>query len=129
MISPSRFLDDTFKKLKVNTEISRKFLEDVKKYGKVEHPHFPHVYKSYRGKRVLGAHGHIVEVGWGIIAEVSEEEALGPLAIMKKILIVMSLVIIAVAGFIGFFCIKTHNETDTKIAKRSGDNRKRKFEL
>ena len=115
MISPSRFLDSTFKKLKVNTEISQKFLEDVNKYGKVEHPHFPSIYRSYRGKRVLGVHDHIVELDWGIIAEVSEEEALGPLAIMKKILIVMSLVIIAVAGFIGFFISKRITESIRRL--------------
>jgi len=115
MISPSRFVDETFKKLKINTEISRNFLGDVKKYGKVEHLHFPKIYEDYMGKRVLGVHAHIFETGWGIIAEISEDEALMPLVKMKKILFVMSLIIVIIAGIIGHSVSKRITESVRKL--------------
>ncbi|MBU1895068.1 MAG: cache domain-containing protein, partial [Candidatus Omnitrophica bacterium] len=58
MISPSRFLEDTFKNTKVDTTSTRKYFEDVREFGDTKHPHIPFIHADYRGKKVLGVHDH-----------------------------------------------------------------------
>ena len=100
-ISPFRFAEDAFKKIKIDSEIMYGYLDDIKKYGEKEHQHYPEIYRDYRGVKVLGVHDHIHSTNWGIIAEIDEKEVLEPLEVMKKILIVMSFLIVFVAWMIG----------------------------
>jgi len=106
IISPSRFIGETFRKLKIDTEATRKYFKDLGEYKNGKHPHFPDIYEDYRGVKVLGVHDHISGANWGIIAEIDEEEVLEPLAIMKKILIAMSFIIVLIAWLIGFLVSK-----------------------
>ena len=83
MITPSRFLEDVFLKVKVDTENARNCLRPK---DKDEHEHGAEgafVFPDYRGVPVLGTHRYIEEMGWGLLAEIDEQEALAPLAAMK----------------------------------------------
>ncbi|MCD6298639.1 MAG: response regulator, partial [Deltaproteobacteria bacterium] len=83
MITPSRFINDTFLKLKVDTENARKCLDDVSKFGTKTHEHEAFIYTDYRGIEVLGVYNHVPEMQWGLIAEIDKSEALAPLNKIK----------------------------------------------
>jgi PAS domain S-box-containing protein len=103
MITPSHFIKDTFLKLKVDTENTRKCLEDFKKFGVKPHEHEPLIYTDYRGVRVLGFHDHIPEMQWGLLAKIDEPEALAPLKRIKAIFLIIILFVPLVAWLIGIF--------------------------
>ncbi len=89
MITPSRFIKDTFLKLKVDTENTRKCFEDIEKFGSKSHPHVPLTYRDYRGVKVLGIHDHIPQMKWGLLAEIDASEALAPLAKIKLLFVII----------------------------------------
>ena len=101
MITPSRFKEDTFLKLKVGSENSRAFLEDVKKFGSKPHLHVPFTYMDYRGVEVLGIHEHIPRMAWGLLAEIDAKEVLAPLDKLKIIFVVVMLLAPVGAWLIG----------------------------
>ncbi len=104
MITPSRFAEDTFLKLKVDTENSRECLQDIKEFGTKPHPHHPIIFKDYRGIKVLGIHQHIYRMQWCLLAKVDTSEIFAPLDNLKMAFIIIVLLLCAgtwiVAGFI-----------------------------
>ena len=97
MISPSRFKEDVILKQKVETENARHSIEHSHK----EHMSMPKqisVFPDYRGKNVLGTHEPILEMRWGLLAEIDQEEAFAPLAGMRflsaALLIIVSIVVV-----------------------------------
>ncbi len=92
MITPSRFTEDTFLKLKVDTENARACLADVVAMRRgllaEKHEHEAKVFVGYRGVRVLGVHAHVPEIGWGLLAEIDASEAFAPLAKLRSALVV-----------------------------------------
>jgi len=103
MITASRFINDTFLKLKVDTENARKCLEDFRKFGKKPHEHGAFIYTDYRGIEVLGVHDHVPEMQWGIIAEIDKSEALAPLHIIKVAFLIVLLFVPLAAWVIGIY--------------------------
>jgi len=103
MITPSSFRKDTFLKLRVDDENTRKAFEDIEKFGQKGHKHNPFVYTDYRGVRVLGTHDHIFSVQWVITAAIDEKEVLAPLRKVKFLLIFNIIVIPILAWLIGIF--------------------------
>jgi PAS domain S-box-containing protein len=103
MITPSRFKKDTFLKLKVDTENTKKCLEDFKKFGVKPHEHEPLIYTDYRGFRVLGLHDHIPEMQWGLLAKINESEAFVPLKRIKAIFLIIIVFVPLVAWLTGIF--------------------------
>ncbi|MFH1394635.1 MAG: ATP-binding protein [Candidatus Omnitrophota bacterium] len=101
MISPSRFLEDTFLKLKVDTESTRKYFEDVRIYKDTSHPHIPFLAKGYRDVLVLGEHDHLNSMQWGVFAEIDETEALMPLKIMRNVIAGTVLIVPLIAWILG----------------------------
>ena len=89
MITPSSFIKDTFLKLKVDTENTRKCLEEIRKYGVSQHEHEALVYTDYRGVKVLGVNEYIPEMKWGLLAEIDKSEALAPLKKIKVTLLII----------------------------------------
>ena len=79
MITPSRFVNDTFLKLKVDTENARNY------FG--EHEHGVVIYKNYMGTEVLGAYAHVMDMRWCLRAEIDVEEALAPVTRLKQTLL------------------------------------------
>ncbi len=94
MITPSRFLNDTFLKLKVDTEIARDCLADMAAMRReqlpVEREHPAIVFADYRGKSVLGVHNHVSEMQWGVLAEIDASEAFAPVARLRTALLLFA---------------------------------------
>ena len=103
MITPSRFIKDTFLKLKVDTESTRKCLDDFKKFGVKTHEHEVFTYKDYRGVKVLGVHDHIPDMQWGLLAEIDESEALAPFKRIKATLLIIIFFVLLAAWLAGSF--------------------------
>lgn len=84
LISESRFLRGKNKGILtqiVDTENSEKCLSDIKEKIIDTEPHTyqndPILFMDYRGENVLGAHDIVSEMGWCVLAEIDESEALG----------------------------------------------------
>ena len=106
MITPSRFIKNTFLTLKIESENARNCLEDIGKISPTPHEHDALIYKDYRGITVLGVHDHIPEMQWGLIAKVDESEALAPLNSLKLTFITIILLIPLVSWLVGIFISK-----------------------
>ena len=101
MITPSRFVKDTFLKQKVDTENIGKSFKDIKKFGTEPHKHEAFLFTDYRGLKVLGIHDHIYEMQWCLCAEIDEKEALAPLAAMRLIFIIITCAVIVAVWIVG----------------------------
>ena len=89
MITPSRFNEDTFLKQKVDTVNFRKCLMHKGEKHVLSQEKIVSVFPDYRGVMVLGAHEHLPEMQWSLLAEIDEKEALAPLATIKLIFIII----------------------------------------
>jgi len=89
MISPSRFVNDTVLKQRVDVEHDK---------NNDYHPGFVESFstQNYLDENVLRIHTHIPEMKWCVIADVSKEEALAPIAELNNtiFIITFSLIII-----------------------------------
>ena len=93
MITPSRFMKDTFLKLKVDTENSRTALEHFTDLRGKHVEHKSSVFMNYRGISILGAHAIIPEMRWCLLAEIDESEALAPLKKLALLFLIIFLFI------------------------------------
>jgi len=104
MITSSRFLEDTFLKLKIDTENSRDCSMDYEKYDAEEHEHETKIFLNYIGVKTFGIRGHIPEMGWCLLTEISEEEALGNLQkSILNIFMIATIIVITIASLAGLF--------------------------
>ncbi|MFH1996349.1 MAG: PAS domain S-box protein [Candidatus Omnitrophota bacterium] len=103
MITPSRFAKDTFLKLKVDNEGTRKAFEDIEKFSAKPHLHEPLMYTSYRGHKVLGWHDHIYEMQWVFIAEIDESEVFAPLVGLKTVFVLTVIFVPIAAWLMGIY--------------------------
>ena len=81
-------------------------------------------FKDYRGVSVLGAHAHIPEMGWCVLAEIDEEEELKEL--QQELLKVSLFVLIGLIVLVGIFVfiadrilMNVNRTTTRKKASRS----------
>jgi len=100
MITPSRFVNDTFLKLYDNTKNTRQYLEDYKRIGIKEEVRKPLVFKDYRGVTVLGVGYNIPEVKWCLLAKIDESEAFAPLTKMKILFVVVVVLLIPLVAWL-----------------------------
>ena len=122
MITPSRFLNDTFLKQKVDTFHSGSTPEDVKYLAGYEHE--VALCNNYAGVEVIRAHAHIPEMGWTLVAEMSTEEAFAPVARIgdTMLLILVGLLLlgmtsaILISGTITEPIVRLHHGTEEIIA-------------
>ena len=103
MITPSRFIKETFLKQKIDSENIRKYSEGSGKSGAKPHEHKPVIFRDYRGIRVLGMYCYIPEMQWFLFAQIDESEAIAPLNTIKVTLIIIILFIPMAAWIIGGF--------------------------
>ncbi|MEA2052628.1 MAG: ATP-binding protein [Euryarchaeota archaeon] len=120
MISPARFANDTFLKLKVDTGHSGVELEDVKYLGTYEQEHEVVSSKNYLDRAVIRSHAHISDMGWVMVVEVREEEAFAPVAALTRmmllfltiLLVVSTILVILLSRAITKPIVKLHNGTE-----------------
>lgn len=91
MITPSRFIDDTFLKQKVDTENARNCLAHKDKRD-IGHKAIK-IFNDYRGVKVLGTYIFIKEMKWGLLAEIDEEEAFAPIAALTHTMVLILIVL------------------------------------
>jgi signal transduction histidine kinase len=89
MITPSRFVNDTFLKQKVDTENAVNCFR--------EHENGVVICKNYMGTEVLGVTEHILNMDWCLLAEMDEEEAFAPVTWLTQTLLSL-FAILSVAG-------------------------------
>jgi len=102
MITPSRFLKNSFLKQRVDTDNFRDCL--LHRHQTVEYDNRqerPDIALNYRGQRVLGAHAYIPEMQWCVLSEIDEKEALAPLAQIRLIFIFILLFVPSLAYLLG----------------------------
>ena len=97
MITPSRFTDDTFLKQKVTTGHLGGEPKNLKDIGEGEYGHELITCKNYLGTDVIRTHTHIDEVGWTVIAEMSEEEAFAQVTRLTRMMLAI-LAVLVVGG-------------------------------
>ena len=101
MITPSRFIKETFLKQKIDNENRKEALSDVKKLGDKPYLHHTFSYKNYRGITVWGVHDYITEMNWFLFAEIEEKEALEPLTLLQLLLLGMFIITPLLAWLLG----------------------------
>ena len=103
MITPSRFLKETFLKQKVDT-LNLKDCQAHKNEG------YPQRGKkeitaalNYRGVMVLGAHEYLPKMQWSVLGEIGLREAYLPLAKIRRLFAAILLLVLAVSWLTGAF--------------------------
>ncbi|MCX6993037.1 MAG: PAS domain S-box protein [Kiritimatiellaeota bacterium] len=90
MITPSRHVQDTALKQKVDTEgVRQAFLHQDTRF-------IPNVFLDFRGISVLGAHGYIPQMQWVVIAKIDAKEAFAPLIGLRWIFLIILFVMFLV---------------------------------
>jgi PAS domain S-box-containing protein len=82
MITPSRFVDDTFLKVKADSKKVREWLSDGEE---IERPEIER-YENYRGQMVIGAHRTIKDMDWCLLAERDAKEPFVPVDVLVTML-------------------------------------------
>ncbi|MBE9592445.1 MAG: HAMP domain-containing protein, partial [Proteobacteria bacterium] len=98
MITPSRFVNNTLLKQKVDTSESRECHELSEEEEEREREEIE-IYENYMGKMVLGAHYKIKGMNWCLLAEINEAEAFAPVTMLTHTLLSV-LAIVSVLGII-----------------------------
>jgi PAS domain S-box-containing protein len=103
MITPSRFLKDTFLKQKVDTLNYENCLLHQKDKSLSKEKKHVGIGQDYRGVTVLGTHDYIAEMDWCLLAEVDREEAVLPLLKIRIIFIIILVTVPFIAWLLGAF--------------------------
>jgi len=104
MITPSRFLEDTFLRKKVDTaNYNASLLHKDKDIHELGDKYRISIAPDYRGVIVLGSHAYIPEMQWSLLAEIDEKEAFEPLMQINLILAAVLVLVPAAAYFLSAF--------------------------
>ncbi|MDM8567951.1 PAS domain S-box protein [Thiotrichales bacterium HSG1] len=118
MITPSRFMDDTFLKLKINTLEAKTCLAMSIEEHKTKRIKI-HRYQDYRGKSVLGTHSYIDKTGWCLLAEIDAEEAYAPVHRLVRLMTLFFIILLVVSGVITFFTSRKITNPILKLHHRA----------
>ena len=116
MITPSRFIEDTFLKYKIDTSESREWLELTEGEEKIEREEID-IYQDYTGKMVIGTHHRINEMNWCLLAELCKEEAFAPVARLTYWLLIILLILLALGIIVSIFVARTFTAPIIKLRK------------
>ena len=98
MITPSRFINDTFLKQKINTETTWDWFRAIELFE--AHEHEAVIYKNYLGSEVYRVYVHIPGMDWCLVTEISEEEAVAPIAeLTRRMLSILAFILIIGVAF------------------------------
>jgi len=118
MITPSRFLDDTFLKQKVNSQEAREWLELSEEEQKAEHAEMD-IYENYRGELVIGTHRTIKGMDWCLLAEIEIEEAFAPVNRLLQVISIFFIMLLGVSSLLAFFTAKNITRPIIKLQRRA----------
>jgi len=117
MITPSRFMDDTFLQMKVDSLKSRECLELSEQEDKVKQAKIES-YEDYRGELVIGTYSTIKGMDWCLLSEIDAEEALAPVNRLVRLMTLFFLALLAVSGILAFFTAKNITCPIVKLRNR-----------
>jgi methyl-accepting chemotaxis protein len=103
MITPSRFLKDTFLKQKVDTENSRSCFKYRDKGGACNVKHYMIISPDYRGVMIAGSNAYIPEMQWSLLSNINTDEALEPLRKITALFLIILLGAPVAAWLFGLF--------------------------
>ncbi len=112
MITPSRFKDNTFLKLKINS------LEAKKCFIATEFNNI-NIYTNYRGESVIGTHRPIQGMNWCLLAEIDTKEAFAPVNKLVKLMIWFFLLLLIIGSIITTFISQNITRPILKLHRRS----------
>jgi signal transduction histidine kinase/DNA-binding NarL/FixJ family response regulator/HAMP domain-containing protein len=118
MITPSRFVDDTFLKLKVDSLGARECFGLSKKEPGTELAEIES-YEDYRGELVIGTHRAIKGMDWCLLAEIDAEEAFAPVNRLVRLMGLFFTVLLGVSGILTFFAAKKITRPILKLHRRA----------
>jgi len=116
MITPSRFIDDTFLKYKIDTPESREWLELSEQEEEIEREERD-IYTSYYGKEVIGTHYKIEGINWCLLTEISEKEAFASAARLTQIMLLILAILLAMGIITSVFISRTFTAPILKLHK------------
>jgi len=116
MITPSRFMDDTFLKLKVNSLGARECLSTTE--PKTEFAQLS-IYENYRGELVIGTHRAIKGMDWCLLAEMDAKEAFAPVNRLVQLMVLFFIVLLGMSGIVAFFTAKNITRPIIKLRRRA----------
>ncbi|MBF0521915.1 MAG: GAF domain-containing protein [Candidatus Omnitrophica bacterium] len=114
MITPSRYLKDTFLKQKVDTQNARLALERKDAQGLNASMD---IFSDYRGVKVLGSYEYLPENHWIILAEMNTREAFAPLVMLQWIFFWVLLITLSTVWGVYGYIVKNISEPLQKLSK------------
>jgi PAS domain S-box-containing protein len=117
MITPSRFLKDSFLKQKidsVNLRLAR--LHTGREHVLQENGRI-YIYPDYRGEMVLGTHAYLPKMQWSILAKMDTQEAFAPLMTMLNFCILLLAVFLFFALLLGAWLSRSMTKSLIKLHK------------
>jgi len=118
MITPSRFMEDTFLKLQVNSSETRKCFELSKEEPETEH-HKIDIYEDYRGELVIGMHRAIKGMNWCLLAKIDTKDAFAPVNKLVRLMALFFMLLLGVSSLLAFFIAKNITRPIAKLHRRS----------
>ncbi len=115
MLTPSRFMKDTFLKQNVNSLEARECLGLSEEKHAVE----PDNYEDYHGNQVIGIHRVIKGMDWCLLAEIDADEAFAPVHKLVRMVLLFFLLLLAVGGLVAFFMAKNMTRPIIKLQRRA----------
>ncbi len=123
MITPSRFQEAAVFSQKVNTEKAEQCYNKSMHLNQ-ENAGPPSTYYDYMGKKVLGTYYYIPHTRWCLLAEINLSEAFDSLDILRRNILVLSLVVLAVGLIIFFLAAGTITNPITRLTEHTRRIRK-----
>jgi len=118
MISPSRFIKDTFLKQKMNTPESRECWKISGEEEEIKRKELD-VYEDYRGKIVIGTHYKIEGMDWCLMSEINRKEAFAPIFKLTIITILFFAIVLVLSLIFSVLISKTIINPITKMHRGS----------
>ncbi len=115
MMTPSRFIEDTFLKQKVDSSEAREGLGLSEEKHAVE----PDSYENYRGELVIGTHRVIKGMDWCLLAEIDAEDAFAPVHQLVQLMTLFLIMLLGVSGIVAFFTAKNITRPIVRLHRRS----------
>ncbi len=112
MITPSRFIEDTFLKLKVDSLEARKCFTTSEISNR-------EIYEDYRGELVIGTHHLIEGVNWCLLTEIDTKEAFVPVNKLVQLMVSFFILLLSVSGILAFFISKSITLPILKLHRRA----------
>ncbi|EDN71454.1 sensory box histidine kinase/response regulator [Beggiatoa sp. PS] len=119
MITPSRFIDDTFLKQKVDSLEARKCFELSEE--ETESAKIDNSYEDYRGELVIGTHHTIKGMDWCLLSEIDAEEAFAPVNRLVQLMFLFFMLLLGVGSLLAFITAKNLTRPILKLHRRASE--------